>query len=137
MNNRLTASPKTPDALELSDAQGQMALKEKTIYGNRLLIWRNVQMDQPVATNLWAILPSGEWSGKQTELYDWKADFGAGTIYVRAGIYLGSGQYLQVEDTYPFQKEEQRLKPPSRNFEWSSFGGYWRNLKTGERRRAA
>lgn len=115
-----------------------LILKEKTIYGNRLLIFRNVDTRTPTACNLWAILPKTtvDYDGKETQLHDWKADFDAGQIYVRGSIYWGNGQWQNFEGTYPCEKEEVALVRPGRNFEWSDFGGQWRNTKTGEKRRA-
>lgn len=109
--------------------------REKTVYGRRLLIMRIVYTDKPIAFHRWALLPSDMYDGKEVTLHDWKADDTTGKIYVRGAFYIGYGQYHQFEDTLNQETEEVALKPPGRNFEWSSFDGQWRNTKTGERRR--
>ncbi len=111
-------------------------LKEKTVYGRRLLIYRNTDTRTPTACNVWAILKTDNYDGKETQLYDWKADFEAKTIYVRGAVYWSGGQWEQFENTFPCEKEEVALVKPGRNFVWSEFDGVWRNPKTGERRRA-
>lgn len=108
--------------------------KEKSITGRKLLIWRNAAMREPKVSLLWATLPNSFYDGKEATLHDWKADFNAGTIYVRGAAYIGHGSYEQFEGVFPCEVEERTLKAPGRNFVWSEFSGQWRNTKTGEKR---
>lgn len=118
-------------------------LREKRVYGRRLLIYRNIRMNEPIADNLRAIIfPIGwDWDESKTsaELYDWKADKEAGTIYVRGQLYRGNGSYQPINGIFPVTFETELLKAPGRNFVWSEYGGLgrqWRNTKTGEHRGA-
>lgn len=116
--------------------------REKRVYGRRLLIYRNIRSNEPVADNLWATIfpPAWDWDESNTsaELYDWKWEKEAGTIYVRGQLYRGNGQYQPINGTFIAVLESETLKAPGRNFVWSdgSLGRQWRNAKTGERRGA-
>lgn len=110
-------------------------LREKMIYGRRLLIYRNVDTRTPSAVNVWADLWA-EMDGRTVDLYDWKADFEAGTIYIRGAVYFGDGRWERFEGVYPCEKEEEPIEAPGRNFEWNTFFGEWRNTKTGKAVRA-
>ncbi len=110
-------------------------LREKTVYGRRLLIMRNCYMTIPRAFHRWAVLPSDDYDGREARIDDWKFYDDTGKIYVRGAFYLGNGCWHEFQDSFPNESEEVDLIKPGRNFEWSSFDGQWRNTKTGERRR--
>lgn len=112
------------------------ALKEKQIYGNRAIVYLNIDTKTPTAIALWLVFATAEFDGKTVYLEDWKADFEAGTIYARGSIYTGNGSYRKFNETFRCVKEELPCHKPGRNFVWGDFFGEWRNSKTGEKRRA-
>ena len=118
-------------------------MKAGTIFGSSLLVFRNVNTSTPEADLLWATIPKDydgkdQFDGKECDLHDWRWDKETSSIYIRASIFLGLGAgYYKFEGTFPARHEIEKLKAPNKNYEWSSFMGEWRNVKTGARRQAA
>ena len=103
-----------------------------TVIGNELLLNAHTCTDQPVRLELWAILPTKDWDGERIEVLNWQVQEDRRSVKITyqtrtdlcAPIYDG---------VFACRNDEVQLKPPGRNFKWSSFFGYWINQKTGKR----
>jgi|SRR5580765_511308 hypothetical protein len=102
-----------------------------TVVGNEVLLYSNARTDEPIRDEVCAVLPTKDWNGVALNLLNWKIDDGMVKLTYQTRFDL----YAPVLETIvPLKHEEIPIQKPGRNYRWSSFGGYWQNSKTGEKR---